>query len=99
MHPAAAEPYMPSEGTEVLDNLAFDLAREASELSGHLHPLARLSVGELVRSMNCYYSNLIEVNKRNPGNSNAELSADYPPTRQNRDLHLKPQANIEVQRR
>ena len=29
---------MPAEGTELLENLAFDLAREAGELSGQLHP-------------------------------------------------------------
>ena len=45
---------MPAEGTEALENLAFDLAREASELSGQLHPIVRLAVGDLVRSMNCY---------------------------------------------
>jgi hypothetical protein len=42
--PAAAEPFMPAEGAEVLENLAFDLAREASELSGQLHPVVRLSI-------------------------------------------------------
>ena len=52
---------MPAEGTAVLENLAFDLAREASELSAQLHPVVRLSVADLVRSMNCYYSNLISL--------------------------------------
>jgi hypothetical protein len=36
---AAAEPFMPAEGFELLDNLAFDLAREASALSGQIHPV------------------------------------------------------------
>jgi len=36
---------MPAGGAEGLENLAFDLAREASELSGQLHPIVRLSVG------------------------------------------------------
>jgi hypothetical protein len=40
--PAAAEPFLPAEGTDVLEGLAFDLAREASELSGQLHPVVRL---------------------------------------------------------
>lgn len=98
MHPAAAEPYMPSEGTEVLDNLAFDLAREASELSGQLHPLVRLSVGELVRSMNCYYSNLIEGHNTHPRDIDRALSADYSADPQKRDLQLEARAHIEVQR-
>ena len=98
MHPAAAEPYMPSEGTEVLDNLAFDLPREASELSGQLHPLVRLSVGELVRSMNCYYSNLIEGHNTHPRDIDRALSADYSADPQKRDLQLEARAHIEVQR-
>ena len=64
--PAAAEPFMPAEGTAVLENLAFDLAREASQLSAQLHPVVRLSVAGLVRSMNCYYSNLIEGHNAHP---------------------------------
>ena len=31
MTPSAANPFMPAEGTAVLENLAFDLAREASD--------------------------------------------------------------------
>lgn len=42
---------MPAEGTEARENLAFDLAQEACELSGQLHPIVRLSVVELVWSM------------------------------------------------
>jgi hypothetical protein len=68
---------MPAEGTEALENLAFDLAREASELSGQLHPIVRLSVAELVRSMNCYYSNLIEGHNTHPRDIDRALAADY----------------------
>jgi len=46
MTPAVAEPFMPAEGAAVLENLAFDLAREASELSAQLHPVVRLAVAE-----------------------------------------------------
>lgn len=49
MAPAAAEPFMPAEGTAVLENLAFDLAREASELSARLHPVVRLSAADQPR--------------------------------------------------
>ncbi len=66
MTPTAAEPFMPAEGIDALENLAFDLAREASQLSAQLHPIVRLSVGDLVRSMNCYYSNLIEGHNTHP---------------------------------
>lgn len=97
MTPAAAEPFMPAEGTEVLENLAFDLAREASELSGQLHPVVRLSVAHLVRSMNCYYSNLIEGHNTHPRDIDRALAADYSNDPHRRELQLEARAHIEVQ--
>lgn len=88
---------MPAEGTEVLENLAFDLAREASELSGQLHPMVRLSVASLVRSMNCYYSNLIEGHNTHPRDIDRAMTADYSSDPQRRDLQLEARAHIEVQ--
>jgi len=95
--PAAAEPFLPAEGTTVLENLAFDLAREASELSAQLHPVVRLSVAELVRSMNCYYSNLIEGHNTHPRDIDRALAADYSSDPHRRDLQLEARAHIEVQ--
>ena len=97
MTPASAEPFMPAEGTAVLENLAFDLAREASELSAQLHPVVRLSVAELVRSMNCYYSNLIEGHNTQPRDIDRALAADYSSDPHRRDLQLEARAHIEVQ--
>lgn len=98
MTPSAAEPFMPAEGTAVLENLAFDLAREASELSAQLHPVVRLAVADLVRSMNCYYSNLIEGHNTHPRDIDRALSADYSSDPHRRDLQLEARAHIEVQR-
>lgn len=89
---------MPAEGTEMLENRAFDLAREASELSGQLHPVVRLSVAELVRSMNCYYSNLIEGHNTHPRDIDRALAEDYSADPRKRDLQLEARAHIEVQR-
>lgn len=97
MTPAAAEPFMPAEGTELLENLAFDLAGEGSELSGQLHPVVRLSVAERVRSMNCYYSNLIEGHNTHPRDIDRALVADYSSDPRRRDLQLEARAHIEVQ--
>ncbi len=97
LSPAAAEPFMPAEGTAVLENLAFDLAREASELSAQLHPLVRLSIAELVRSMNCYYSNLIEGHNTHPRDIDRALAADYSSDPRRSDLQLEARAHIEVQ--
>jgi Fic family protein len=89
---------MPAEGTETLENLAFDLATEASELSGQLHPVVRLAVADLVRSMNCYYSNLIEGHNTHPRDIDRALVADYSTDPGRRDLQLEARAHIEVQR-
>ncbi|MEP7247842.1 MAG: Fic family protein [Gammaproteobacteria bacterium] len=89
---------MPAEGADVLENMAFDLAREASELSGQLHPVVRLSIAELVRSMNCYYSNLIEGHNTHPRDIDRALAADYSADPHRRDLQLEARAHIEVQR-
>ncbi|MBV6418206.1 MAG: hypothetical protein CMLOHMNK_03005 [Steroidobacteraceae bacterium] len=97
MTPAAAEPFMPTEGDAVLDDLAFDLAREASELSAQLHPVVRQSVADLVRSMNCYYSNLIEGHNTHPRDIDRALAADYSSDPHRRDLQLEARAHIEVQ--
>ena len=89
---------MPADGVEALENLAFDLAREASELSGQLHPAVRQSVAELVRSMNCYYSNLIEGHNTHPRDIDRALADDYSSDPRKRDLQQEARAHIEVQR-
>src|SRR5689334_8886337 len=89
---------MLAEGAPVLDNLAFDLAREPSELSAQLHPVVRLSVAELVRSMNCYYSNWTEGRNTHPRDIGRALAADYSSDPHRRDLQLEARAHIEVQR-
>ena len=98
MTPASAEPYLPAEGADGLENLAFSLAQEASELSGQLHPIVRLAVGDLVRSMNCYYSNLIEGHNTHPRDIDRAMVADYSTDPNRRDLQLEARAHIEVQR-
>jgi hypothetical protein len=56
---ASMEPMMPPEGEKGLEDLAFDVAVKAKELAVHLPIPIRRGIGDLVRSMNCYYSNLI----------------------------------------
>ena len=54
------------EGERKLENLAIDLATKANGLASLLPPTVRLGIGDLVRSMNCYYSNLIEGHEHTP---------------------------------
>ena len=73
-------------------------AQQAGRLSALLHPAVRQEVAELVRSMNCYYSNLIEGHNTHPRDIDRALAADYATDPHRRDLQLEARAHIEVQR-
>ncbi|HAX76890.1 MAG TPA: hypothetical protein DCY88_13870 [Cyanobacteria bacterium UBA11372] len=58
--PSLLEPVYPQR-TRNLEDLAVLLTSKAAQLTRGLHPIVLRSLGTLVRSMNCYYSNLIEA--------------------------------------
>lgn len=94
---ALMEPMLPPEGRHELDDLAFDLAQRASRLAGQLHPVVRRGVSDLVRSMNCYYSNLIEGHNTHPRDIDRALAGDYSNDPAKRELQLEATAHIAVQ--
>src|SRR5436853_5718535 len=97
-HCAHIDPPVPADRDQRLENLAFDLVAAASSLAGQLHPIVRDAVGQLVRSMNCYYSNLIEGHNTMPRDIESALAHDYSAEPRKRDLQLEAVAHIEVQR-
>jgi Fic family protein len=94
---ASMEPMVPDERQD-LEDLATDLVSKASSLAGRLHPVLRKSIGDLVRSMNCYYSNLIEGHNTLPIDIDRALKDDYSGDPKRRNLQLEARAHIEVQR-
>jgi Fic family protein len=92
------EPMLPSDGSKASEDLAFDLIANANALAGQLHPIVTESVGDLVRSMNCYYSNLIEGHDTHPRDIDRALHKDYSAEPKQRALQLEAVAHIEVQR-
>lgn len=92
------EPMLPEDRKRQLDDVCVDLVACASALAGRMHPVMRVSVGNLVRSMNCYYSNLIEGHDTHPISIDRALAGDYSADRDQRDLQLEARAHIEVQR-
>ena len=52
--PAWMEPMLPEESNRELEDIAFELTSKASSLAGQVNPTVTLSIGNLVRSMNCY---------------------------------------------
>jgi Fic family protein len=89
---------LPPPGDRELEDLAASVIAASSALAGQLHPLVSTAVGELVRSMNCYYSNLIEGHDTNPRDIERALVSDYSKDPKRRDLQLEARAHIEVQR-
>src|SRR5438046_7931343 len=92
------EPVLPSDPDHSLEDLSFDLVSLSSSLAGQLHPAIRSAVGNLVRSMNCYYSNLIEGHNTLPVDIDRALAGDFAQDKKKRDLQLEARAHVEVQR-
>lgn len=91
------EPLLPSEGNRTLDDLVLDLVAKSNAFTAQLNPVLRASVGDLVRSMNCYYSNLIEGHDTHPVDIDRALAGDYSAEPRKRNLQLEARAHIEVQ--
>lgn len=93
------EPMLSPDGERELEDLAVDLVAKASGLASQLAPAVRLGVGDLVRSMNCYYSNLIEGHDTHPRDIDRALAhADYSTDPRKRALQREAVAHIELQK-
>ena len=99
--PGLFEPLMIGEGTAArarLSDLAFDLAGASARLVGQLPPSLGASLANLIRAMNCYYSNLIEGHKTHPVDIERALNDDHSTDPVKRDLQLEAKAHIAVQK-
>jgi hypothetical protein len=97
--PFAMEPTLPEEGAGRLSDLATDLVAKSSALAGKLNPVMQDAIGDLVRNMNCYYSNLIEGHHTHPIDIDRALAEDYSASLEKRNLQLEARAHIDVQRK
>jgi Fic family protein len=94
------EPLVISEGSRhrpALTDLALELAQKSAGFRRSLPENLLSSLAELVRSMNCYYSNLIEGHDTHPIDIERALKDDYSTDRKKRDLQLEAKAHIAVQ--
>lgn len=95
------EPLMVSEDSPhraALNDLALDLAARSAALRSSLPPTMAVSLANLIRSMNCYYSNLIEGHDTHPIDIERALQNDYSADPRKRDLQLEAKAHIAVQK-
>lgn len=88
---------MPGDGDAGTSALALELVRGAERLRGSLHPGTRVLVAGLMRSMNSYYSNLIEGHRTRPRDIDAALRKDFSSNRAQRSLQILHLAHVEVQ--
>lgn len=93
------EPMLPAEGTRELEDQALELVASSSRLAGQLSKQVQSAVGELVRAMNCYYSNLIEGHDTHPRDIDRAMASDYHRDPKRRALQLEARAHIELQRK
>src|SRR6185436_9526112 len=92
---AIMEPVLPSAdgaNRRRLEDFAVDLTAKAHGLAAQLHPDVRAEIGALVRSMNCYYSNLIEGHNTHPIDIERALRADYSASPAKRVLQMEARA-------
>src|ERR1700675_4560413 len=94
------EPLLIGEGSRNragLTDLAFELAQKSAGFRRSLPESLLSSLADLVRSMNCYYSNLIEGHNTHPIDIERALKGDYSKDTKKRDLQLEAKAHIAVQ--
>lgn len=92
------DPLLAEDRHQVLEELATELVDRAGRLAGRVHPILQEGLGDLVRTMNCYYSNLIEGHDTHPVDIDRALAGDYAQDSTRRNLQLEARAHIEVQR-
>ena len=87
----------PSRQRRGLTDLALDLAQKSAGFHRSLPASMLTTLGDLVRTMNCYYSNIIEGHATHPVDIERALKGDYSNDAEKRDLQLEAKAHITVQ--
>ena len=97
---ALMEPMVVGEGSPHrtgLTDLAVELAGKAAGFRRSLPAGVLAALADIVRSMNCYYSNLIEGHDTHPVDIERALRDDYSADAAKRNLQLEARAHIGVQ--
>ena len=97
---ALMEPLLIAEGSRhrgELTDLAVEVAARSAGFRRSLPDGVRAALADLVRAMNCYYSNLIEGHDTHPVDIERALKNDYSNDPRKRDLQLEAKAHITVQ--
>ena len=94
------EPLLLEEGSRHrsrLMDLALELAQRSSGFRRSLPEKMVPALADLVRTMNCYYSNLIEGHATHPNDIDRALKNQYSDNPEKRDLQIEARAHVAVQ--
>ena len=97
---AIMEPLQVSEGAAhrpALTELALELAARSAGFRRSLPDGVVTALADLVRAMNCYYSNLIEGHNTHPVDIERAMRNDYSDEPEKRNLQLEARAHVTVQ--
>src|SRR5436190_299169 len=97
---SAMEPLLISESSihrNSLSDLALTLVEKSAGFRRSLPPAIQTSLATMVRSMNCYYSNLIEGHDTHPIDIERALQGDYSSDVKKRNLQKEAKAHVAVQ--
>jgi Fic family protein len=89
------DPVLPERAA--LQEKASRVASSAATLGSRLHPDTLAAVSDLLRTVNCYYSNLIEGHDTHPVDIDRAMQKDYSSNPEKRALQVEAKAHIEVQ--
>ena len=96
--PTRIEPCLLDETPAEIVDLVASLAGAAHRLGARLHPRSADSLAELVRVMNCYYSNPIEGHNTTPREIERALQNQLDTAEERRNLQIEARAHIRLQR-
>jgi len=97
MQTYSMEPMLPTDKSEQLADSVIELTSCASALAGKIQKGVQEGIGDLVRSMNCYYSNLIEGHDTHPRDIERALNDNYSRDSKKRIYQKEARAHIELQ--
>lgn len=99
-NPSAMEPLVLSEGSRHrgrLNDIVVELAAASAGFRRSLPTGIVAALADLVRAMNCYYSNLIEGHYTHPIDIERAMKDDYSADPEKRNLQLEAKAHVVVQ--
>ena len=95
--PFRIEPTRLEQPSSAIADLVAEIAAASATLGKALHLGTAANLAELVRMMNCYYSNLIEGHDTRPRDIERALSGDLDRNEERRNLQREAVAHIRVQ--